>query len=112
MSARWVRTHEAFGARDALGAVDRGMPWVILWCEGGLSRSTDDPPDHAGVSYVRGHLVEPAERERLFRKAQRKGRTSTVVMAERWESPDEGPLIVFYESGPYLLPDRDDPTTV
>lgn len=85
---------------------------MILWCDGELSRSTDDPPDHAGVSYVRGHLVEPAERERLSRKAQRKGRTSTVVMAERWERPDEGPLIVFYESGPYLLPDRDDPTTL
>jgi hypothetical protein len=66
--------------------------------------------DQDGVAYVRRHLIEPAERERLFKKAQRKGRTKTVVMAERWVSADRGALIVFYETGPYLLPERDDPT--
>ncbi|KRE42445.1 hypothetical protein [Knoellia sp. Soil729] len=66
--------------------------------------------DQHGVAYVRRHLIEPAERERLFKKAQRKGRTKTVVMAERWESDDRRAMILFYEDGPYLLPDRDDPT--
>lgn len=110
MSGQWIRTHEAFGAQDALAAVDRGTPWAILWCGGGVSRSTDSRADGDGVAYVRRHLIEPAERERLFRKAQRKGRMKTVVMAERWESTDRGALIVFYETGPYLLPERDDPT--
>jgi hypothetical protein len=66
--------------------------------------------DRNGVAYVRRHLIEPAERVRLFKKVQRKGRTKTVVMAERWESADRDALIVFYETGPYLLPERDDPT--
>lgn len=110
MSAQWTRTHDAVGAQEAISAVDRGTPWAILWCGGGVSRSSDTPVDRNGVAYVRRHLIEPAERERLFKKAQRKGRTKTVVMAERWESADRDALIVFYETGPYLLPERDDPT--
>lgn len=110
MSAQWTRTHEAVGAQEAIGAVDHGTPWAFLWCGGGVSRSSDSPVDQNAVAYVRRHLIEPAERERLFKKAQRKGRTKTVVMAERWESADLGALIVFYETGPYLLPERDDPT--
>lgn len=109
MSASWTRTHQAFGAADALSAIDQGTPWAILWCGGGVSRSTDAPLDDEGVAHVRRTLIEPAERERLFAKSRRKLRTQTVVMAERWESPDQGALIVFYESGPYLLPERDDP---
>ena len=93
-----------------MSAVEHGTPWAILWCGGGVSRSSDAHPDQDGLAYVRRYLVEPAERERLFNKARRKGRTKTVVMAERWESADEGPLILFYENGPYLLPERDSPT--
>jgi hypothetical protein len=37
--------------------------------------------DDEGIA-VRRHLIEPAERERLLKKAQRTGRTKTVVMAE------------------------------
>lgn len=66
--------------------------------------------DQHGIAYVRRHLFDPVERERLFKKAQRKGRTKTVVMAERWESADHRAMILFYEDGPYLLPDRDAPT--
>jgi hypothetical protein len=58
--------------------------------------------DHQGLPFVQSHLIEPAERERLFLTAQRKGTTKTVVMAERWESTGQGSLILFYESGPYL----------
>lgn len=111
MSAQWTRTHEALGVQEALGAVDSGAPWAILWCAGGTSRSSDAPVNQHGVTYVRRNLIEPAERERLFKKAQRKGRTKTVVMAERWESFDHRTMILFYEDGPYLLPDRDDPTS-
>lgn len=33
-------------------------------------------------------------------------------MAERWENEAGAPLVVFYESGPYLLPDREQPYPV
>ena len=109
MPAQWTRTHDALGVQEALGAVDSGTSWAILWCGGGTSRSGDSPQDQHGVAYVRRHLIDPAERERLFKKAQRTGRTRTVVMAERWESVDHSAMILFYEGGPYLLPDGDDP---
>lgn len=110
MPTKWTRTDAAYGAQEALDAVDDGTPWAIVWCGGGVSRSSDTPVDEDGKAYVRRHLVEPAQRERLFAKSQRRRATKTVVMAERWEHPQRGPLILFYEGGPYLLPDRDDPT--
>ena len=112
MSAQWIRTHEAYGAKEALADVEQGAAWAIVWCGGGVSRSSDKQVDDQGLRYVQSHLIEPAERERLFQKAQRKRRTKTVVMAERWESTGQGLLILFYEAGPYLLPDRDDPVRV
>jgi hypothetical protein len=30
-------------------------------------------------------------------------------MAERWQNDRDHPMIVFYEAGPHLLPERDDP---
>lgn len=109
MEAPWRRTHEAYGREDALNAVRDGTAWVVHWCGGKVSRSTDSPRDDAGLRYAGAHLIEPAERERLFAKAQRKGHTKTVIMAERWESSEGKGLIVFYETGPYLLPDRPEP---
>jgi len=109
VNSRWTRTHEAFGARAALDAVDHGTPWAVLWCAGSVSRSEETRSAARALARVRASLIEPAERERLFEKAQRKGRTKTVIMAERWEDQDRKPLILFYETGPYLLPDRDEP---
>ena len=80
-----------------------------MWCGGEVARSTDRPIDTAAIQYVREHLIEPATRERLFAKAKRTGRTKTVVMAERWEDGDGQPLVVFDETGPCLLPERDEP---
>ena len=110
MTSRWIRTQEAVASSEAIAEIDRGTPWNILWCEGGVSRSSAVPLDTDGIDYARRHLIDPSKRERLFRKARRKGRTKSVVLAERWEHADTGPLILFYASGPYLLPPRDEPT--
>lgn len=107
MGAQWSRTHEAYGAREALADVSRGIPWAILWCGGQVSRSGGAENETEALEYVKNKLVEPAKRERLF--GQSKGRSKTVVMAERWVHDDDGPLVLFYESGPYLLPARDSP---
>ena len=109
MNSRWTRTHEAFGARAALDAVDHGTPWAVLWCAGSVSRSEETRSAARALARVRASLIEPAERERLFEKAQRKGRTKTVIMAERWEEAEGSPLVLFYEDGPYLLPEREEP---
>jgi len=109
MQGQWHRTSAAYGRDAALNEAGAGSAWGFLWCEGKVSRSTDEPQDSDAVDYARTHLIEPAERERLFAKARRKGRTKTVVMAERWEDDRGRPLIVFYETGPYLLPDRPEP---
>lgn len=95
--------------QDAWSAVDAGAAWAIVWCEGGISRSTDSSSKESDLQYVRRHLIEPDKRRRLFEKARRKGHTKTVIMAERWENTQSGPLVLFYESGPYLLPERSDP---
>lgn len=109
MTKRWIRTHNALGVRAALDAVEGGDRWAILWCEGAVSRSDDSPVDEDGLAYVRKHLIEPAKRERMLAKAERTGRTKTVVMAERWEEAEGSPLVLFYEDGPYLLPEREEP---
>jgi hypothetical protein len=106
---RWTRTHDALGIDTALDAVQGGDRWAIIWCEGGVSRWDDSPVDVDGLDYVRKHVIEPAKRERMLAKAIRTGRTKTVIMAERWEEAGAGPLVLFYESGPYLLPKREDP---
>jgi len=110
VATRWTRTHDAYGARQALRDIDQGTPWAIVCCGGSVSRSSDSPVNTDGVAYLRRHLIEPAKREQLFAEAMRRGETKTVVMAERWEDPQSCPLILFYEGGPYLLPERDDPT--
>jgi hypothetical protein len=107
----WRRTSSALGVQDALKAIQDGTAWAILWCRGDISRSSDGRRSEDDLVYVQLHMIEPSKRERLFEKAKRTGRTKTVVMAESWESEDLGALVLFYESGPYLLPDRSDPFT-
>ncbi|GEK22714.1 hypothetical protein CXY01_32340 [Cellulomonas xylanilytica] len=89
--------------------MDHGATWVFLWCDGRASRSTDEPLDEGALAYARSHVIEPAERVRLLAKAQKKHRSRTVVMAERWEDDLGRRLVVFYEGGPYLLEDRAEP---
>ncbi len=107
--SEWRRTDEAVAVDDAIRAIDSGAAWAVLWCGGEVSRSTDSPVDDEAVSYARAHVIEPARRKRLQETARRKGRTKTVVMAERWQNDRDHPMIVFYEAGPHLLPERDDP---
>jgi len=109
MGAQWSRTHEAYGVRDALADVASGIPWAIRWCGGQVSRSSDTDVDSEGLEHVKHKLVEPAKQERLRRKSNR--RSKTVIMAERWVHDVDGPFVLFYESGPYLLPDRETPTS-
>lgn len=109
MDGKWHRVSESYGRDDALDSVGRGAAWAFLWCEGAVSRSTDNPSDERALAYARSDLIEPAERLRLFAKAQKKHRARTVVMAERWEDETGRPFVVFYEGGPYTLPDRSEP---
>lgn len=105
MESTWRRTSESYGRDDALGSVARGADWVFLWCVGPVSRS----PDEHALAYAKSYLIEPAERVRLYAKAQKKHRFKTVVMAERWDDETGRPLVVFYEGGPSTLPDRSEP---
>lgn len=109
MSERWTRTHDAYGAVSAMSDVGNGTAWAIVWCGGGVSRSTDKTLDESGLLYVRNHLVEPAERERLLKKAERRAGPRPWSWRNAGIRDDGEPLILFYESGPYLLHDREDP---
>ena len=109
MQGEWRRTHDAITRAEAFAAVEGGAAWIFLWCGGGKpSRSSEGGGDDA-LRYAELHLVDPDERERLFKKGERKRRMPTVVMAERRESRSGDPLVVFYEDGPYLLTDRAQP---
>jgi len=108
MEGAWRRTHDAITRAEAFAAVASGADWVFLWCGGGKPSRSSEGDDEA-LRYAEAHLVDPDERQRLFDKGQRKRRMPTVVMAERWEAVDGTPLVLFYEDGPYLLPDRVQP---
>jgi hypothetical protein len=108
MEGRWRRTHDATSREEALSAVEAGAEWIFLWCGGREPSRSGENGDDA-LLYAKGHLVDPDERQRLFAEGERKRRMPTVVMAERWESVDGSPLVLFYEDGPYLLPDRSEP---
>ena len=93
---------------EAFASVASGTPWFFHWCAG--TRTTvDDATSEEAMRVARSHCISAAERDRLAKKSCRKGRTKTVVMAELWEHPVEGPLIVFLEDGPYAWPEREDP---
>jgi hypothetical protein len=105
---QWRRLEECAEPSDALLAIDNGADWYFHWCAGAKTKPADATSQSA-LDYARTHCIGPPERERLAKKAERKGRTKTVVLAERWEHPSEGALIVFFEDGPYTWPERLDP---
>lgn len=87
------------GPEEAFAAIKVGANWFFHWCAGARTKPEDVCSEQA-MRVARLHCISVSERDRLAEKARRKGRTKTVVMAERWEHPVEGGLIVFLEDGP------------
>ncbi len=66
---------------DALRRVANGSPWVVHWCGAPSTSSADDSAArHLGKVREYQRFVGPAERERMVAKAERKGRTHTVLL--------------------------------
>jgi hypothetical protein len=93
---------------EAFAAIEAGAAWFFHWCAGARTRPNDATSAEA-MNVARLQCISLAERDRLAEKARRKGRTKTVVMAERWVHPAEGTLIVFIEDAPHAWPQREDP---
>ncbi len=103
----WRRVADAIEPDEAFAVVDAGAEWVFFWCGGGTTRSSGPEPEaRRALACARAEAVGPVERKRLAAKAARKGRSTTVVLAESWVYDAGKRLIVFYEGGPYILPDR------
>jgi hypothetical protein len=106
--SQWRRVEECAEPSVALRAIADGAHWYFHWCAGAKT-TPEDANSQSALDYARSHCIGPSERERLAKKAERKGRTKTVVLAERWQHPSEGTLVVFFENGPHTWPERDDP---
>lgn len=104
----WRRTSDCLNPDEAFALVEGGASWYFHWCAGSRTKPGDATSEQA-MTEARLHCVSVQERDRLAAKAERKGRSKTVVMAERWEHPAEGTLVVFLQDGPHAWPDRDDP---
>lgn len=103
----WHRLSAAAEPEDAFAAIDAGTEWVIFWCGGGTTRSTASEAERRrALDYARAEVVGPAEIQRLADKAARKGRSKTIVLAEAWAEDADRRMVVFYEGGPHLLPER------
>lgn len=106
----WRRVADATEPDAAFAAVEAGAEWVFFWCGGGMTRSSAAEPEvRRALACARAEAVGPVERKRLAAKAARKGRSRTVVLAESWVNDASTRMIVFYEGGPYVLPDRAQP---
>ncbi len=103
----WRRVADAVEPDEAFAVVDAGAEWVFFWCGGGRTRSSGPESEvRRALACVRAEAVGPVERKRLAARAARKGRCTTVVLAESWVNGASKRMIVFYEGGPYVLPDR------
>lgn len=108
----WTRHDEVLTPGHALALIGDGTPWVVHWC-GGRPCSSDDDDAAAQLADVHAyrHFIGPAEQQRLAAKAERKGRTRTVLMAELWTSARGTQVVVFVEGGPRPWGRRLDPFT-
>ena len=110
--APWMRQPDFLTPDDALRRVANGSPWVVHWCGAPSASSADDSAArHLAMVREYRRFVGPAERERMVAKAERKGRTHTVLLAERWVSARGTEVIVFVEGGPEPWGWRQDPFT-
>lgn len=110
--APWTRQPQLLTPDDALSRVSRGSPWVVHWC-GAPSASSADDNATRHLAQVREYrrFVGPAEQERMVAKAERKGRTRTVMLAELWLSATGSEVVVFIEGGLRPWGGRCDPFT-
>ncbi len=109
-TGHWRRVSAVAEPSAAFAAIDAGADWLFLWCGGGRTHASE-PSDKAGraLDYAREEAISPAELERPAIKAARKRRSKTVVFAEMWEQASGQRLVVFHESGPHPLPERERP---
>ncbi len=109
-TGHWRRVSAVAEPSAAFAAIDAGADWLFLWCDGGRTHASE-ASDKAGraLDYAREEAISPAELERLTIKAARKRRSKTVVFAEMWEQASGQRLVVFHESGPHSLPERERP---
>ena len=82
------------------------------WCGGPSASSADDSAArHLADVREHRHFVGPEEQQRLIAKAERKGRTHTVLLAELWLSARGTEVVLFAEGSPRPLTERGDPFT-
>ncbi len=113
---RWTRVAAVEDPERALADAQGGTPWVFVWCGTGNPKTRSweatEGEKKEALQYARRELVDAQERERLMRRAARKGRSRTVVQVERWVDQQGEALLLFWEGGPHVLPERDDPEAV
>jgi hypothetical protein len=110
--APWTRHLQLLTPDEALRRVSRGSPWVVHWCGGpSASSADDDATRHLAMVREYRRFVGPAEQERLVAKAERKGRTQTVLLAELWLSARGTEVVLFAVGGPWPWTERRDPFT-
>jgi hypothetical protein len=106
----WRRESAVAEPSAALAAVEAGTDWVFFWCVGGSTHGLRATPTEMERALAAARdAVSPVEMERLAAKAERKGRTKTVVFAEMWRRADGQQMVVFHEGGPHPLPERQQP---
>lgn len=106
----WRRERAVAEPSAAFAAVDAGADWIFFWCDGGSTRAAaPSAQTERALTHARSEAVSPAELQRLAAKAARKGHTRTVVFAEMWQRADDQRMVVFHETGPHPLPERQQP---
>lgn len=99
--SEWRRVYEVAEPIDALAAVEAGADWIFFWCAGNPTPAgAPKAQTQYAISHARANAIGAAEVQRLAAKAERKGRTKTVVFAEMWVRSDGQRMVVFCEGAP------------